>query len=98
MNYENTEIFTHDYNVELKGEADISRAVQGLLSKFKVFFEQELMSLLGSRLALATEEMLNEKLSLTTDQATLLGNPIVENNLVAFVLDGSLENCSTEEE
>ena len=40
-------VHTRGYDVELKGANDISKAVENLLSSFKLFFEQELLSLIS---------------------------------------------------
>ena len=40
-------VHTRGYDVELKGANDISKAVENLLSSFKLFFEQELLALVS---------------------------------------------------
>ena len=96
VDYSDVKIHTRDYTVNLKGNSDISRAVETMLKDFKVFFEEELTSMLASRLAIVTEEILNEKLLLKLDQASLLLDPIFKRDFVSFVLDGSLKSCDSE--
>ena len=57
-------IHTRDYNIELHGESDISKAVEMILVNFKVFFEEELTALLASRLLRTTRDVISEKLGI----------------------------------
>ena len=64
LDFTDVKIHTRDYNVELHGETDLSKAVQTMLVNFKVFFEEELTSLLASRLLRATRDVISEKLGI----------------------------------
>ena len=64
LDFTDVKIHTRDYNVELHGETDLSKAVQSMLVNFKVFFEEELTSLLASRLLRATRDVISEKLGI----------------------------------
>ena len=105
MDYSDVKIHTRDYNIKLHGETDISKAVEMMLVNFKVFFEEELTSLLASRLLHTTKEALNEKLGIDIRDGSnsnakngssgpfiskkLLVDPIFDSHFVAFVLDGT---------
>ena len=104
MDYSDVKIHTRDYNVKLHGETDISKAVEMMLVNFKVFFEEELTSLLASRLLHTTKEALNAKLGIDIRDRgdfnvnngsgpfiskKMLVDPIFDSHYVAFVLDGT---------
>ena len=104
MDYSDVKIHTRDYNVKLHGETDISNAVEMMLVNFKVFFEEELTSLLASRLLHTTKEALNAKLGIDIRDGgdfivnnesgpfiskKMLVDPIFDSHYVAFVLDGT---------
>lgn len=80
-----------DYNVTLKSETEIGEASETMFNSFKTFFRQELKSILASKLEQAVEATLNENLIGDTSgdlNATLVGEPVFFNNLLAFPLDG----------
>ena len=48
-----------DYNVEVSGSTDMSRAIAIILNNFKTFFKQDLSNMLAWRAAKSAEETLN---------------------------------------
>ena len=58
----NEQVHSRGYEINLTGQNDISAAVQNMLESFKVFFEEELISILAHRVMTITESMLLEKL------------------------------------
>ena len=97
------------YEVKLDGDSDLSRTIQILFKNFKGFVTNELTSILGFQLAKAVEVSLNQVLSDGGEMVdlsrmnrnnnywniTLLQDPIVSDDLVSFVLDGSFHSSSS---
>ena len=92
-------IDTRDYDVQLHGQSDLSRALQQALAGFRVFFEQELQRLLTSRLTTLTQQLFYEKISAPPSalevQTMLLCDPVFEPTYLAFVLEQTFESQST---
>lgn len=83
----------------LHGKSDISKAVQQMLVDFKVLFEEELTTLLASRLLQVAREALDAKLGIDGDGSPviskkLLVEPVFNAHYVAFVFDGSYSDSS----
>ena len=97
------------YEVKLDGDSDLSRTIQILFKNFKGFVTNELTSILGFQLAKAVEVSLNQVLSDGGEMVdlsrmnrnnnywniTLLQDPIVSDDFVSFVLDGSFHSSSS---
>jgi len=97
------------YEVKLDGDSDLSRTIQILFKNFKGSVTNELTSILGFQLAKAVEVSLNQVLSDGGEMVdlsrmnrnnnywniTLLQDPIVSDDLVSFVLDGSFHSSSS---
>ena len=76
VTYSGEQIHTKDYEVSLEGTADISKAVESMLTSFKVFFEEELTAMLASRLLETAETMLQRKM-IGYDSADLKSMPVL---------------------
>mmetsp|Transcript_24495 Transcript_24495/g.30534 ORF Transcript_24495/g.30534 Transcript_24495/m.30534 type:complete len:282 (+) Transcript_24495:270-1115(+) len=89
------QVHSRGYDVDLKGQSDISRAVQNMLSSFKVFFEEELITLISSRIETITEKILAQKLLPQTDgqsfgiETKFSCNPIFSKNFITFIQEMS---------
>ena len=94
VGYSDARIHTRDYDIILHGQNDISRAVQLMLTNFKVFFEEELTSMLSSRLLKITEDFFNDRVLRSGDERlnmSLLMNPLFHQHYISFVIDGTYD-------
>ena len=56
IDYSDVQIHTRDYDVNLDGTTDHSKAAEMMLTNFKSFFEEELTAILASKLLKIVEE------------------------------------------
>ena len=94
VDYSDAKIHTRDYDLILHGQNDISRAVQLMLTNFKVFFEEELTSMLSSRLLKITEDFFYDRVLRSGDEhlnMSLLMNTLFYQHYISFVIDGTYD-------
>ena len=92
IDYSDVKIHTRDYDLQLEGETDISKAVEMMFQSFEIFFEEELTSMLASRFAKTTRDILHDKfLKMNLEenfQTSLVADPVVDSHFIAFISDG----------
>lgn len=101
VDFSKVKISISDYQVEVNGNTDLSRAIEIVFNSFKTFFREELVNMLAWRAAKAAEESLNrvlfnqgEILPVNIDRtihlnAKMVCDPMYHNGMFTVALDGT---------
>ena len=102
IDYSDVQIHTRDYDVNLDGTTDHSKAAEMMLTNFKSFFEEELTAILASKLLKIVEEQLMERaIGMSRDgeddqvkgqklmDRRLIADPVLTKHSISFIFEGT---------